>query len=169
MNRNSNMKRKSTLGSRVRRWALWTGGGVVLLALLIQFVPYGRQHNNPPVASEPNWDSPQTQALFMRACGDCHSNQTTWPWYSNVAPISWLVQNHVDEGRERFNVSDLAHSRSDEAAETVQRGTMPPGYYTVIHPSAKLSTAEQQALLAGLMATFGGEGRAADVVAENDD
>ena len=60
---------------------------VVALALLIQLVPYGRAHTNPPVVAEPNWDSPQTRELAVRACFDCHSNETTWPWYSNIAPI----------------------------------------------------------------------------------
>ncbi len=60
--------------------------------LLIQLVPYGRNHTNPPVIQEPAWDSPQTQELFTRACADCHSNTTVWPWYSNVAPCLAVVQ-----------------------------------------------------------------------------
>ena len=59
--------------------------------LIIQFVPYGRDHTNPPVIAEPAWDSPQTRALFFRACADCHSNETKWPWYSTIAPASWLI------------------------------------------------------------------------------
>ena len=67
--------------------------------LLMQFVPYGRNHSNPPVISEPHWDSPQTRELAVDACFDCHSNETNWPWYSNIAPVSWMVQRHTDEGR----------------------------------------------------------------------
>ncbi|MCJ7766385.1 MAG: heme-binding domain-containing protein, partial [Thiovulaceae bacterium] len=77
----------------------------VLALLLIQIVPYGREHANAPVVAEPQWDTPETRALFFRACADCHSNETKWPWYSNVAPVSWMVQYDVNEGREKFNVS----------------------------------------------------------------
>ena len=59
--------------------------------LLIQLVPFGRDHTNPPVVQEPKWDSPATRELAKRACFDCHSNETVWPWYSNIAPVSWLV------------------------------------------------------------------------------
>ena len=62
--------------------------GVLCLGLVIQLLPYGRDHTNPPVVAEPLWDSPQTRALAKRACFDCHSNETIWPWYTNVAPVS---------------------------------------------------------------------------------
>ena len=55
-------------------------------------VPFGHSHTNPPVTKEPAWNSPDTRALVQRACFDCHSNQTTWPWYSHVAPVSWLCK-----------------------------------------------------------------------------
>jgi len=78
---------------------------LVGVAIAIQAVPYGRHHGNPPVLAEPSWDSPQTRVLTARACFDCHSNATVWPWYSNIAPISWLVQHDVDEGRRAVNFS----------------------------------------------------------------
>ena len=68
----------------------------------IQFVPYGKEHKNPEVLSVPQWDSPETKEFFNRACADCHSNETKWPWYSNIAPISWLVTHDVNKGREHF-------------------------------------------------------------------
>src|SRR5690349_11025724 len=79
-------------------WRFLKGVGLGLLAitglfLLIQAVPYGRAHTNPPVVSEPHWDSPRTRELAKRACFDCHSNETRWPWYSHVAPMSWVLQN----------------------------------------------------------------------------
>ena len=134
--------------------------GLILLGLVIQLIPYGRAHTNPPVTAEPQWDSPQTRTLFMRACGDCHSNETTWPWYSNIAPASWLVQYDVDEGRAAFNVSEWGRgeNEADEAAEKVQKGEMPPWQYLILHPEARLSAAEKQALIQGLIATFGGQG-----------
>ena len=120
--------------------------------LLIQLVPYGRSHQNPPVVQEPTWDSPQTRTLAQRACFDCHSNETTWPWYSNVAPISWLIQHDVDEGRRRLNFSVWTGSGRGlrEVGEVITRGSMPPFYYSLIHPNAGLSSAEKQQLIQGL-------------------
>jgi mono/diheme cytochrome c family protein len=66
----------------------WTAIGLVVLLVLIQAVPYGRDHTNPPVLAAPSWDSARTEQLFAEACGDCHSNLTQWPWYTNVAPAS---------------------------------------------------------------------------------
>lgn len=128
--------------------------------LLIQLVPYGRDHTNPPVIQEPTWDSPQTRALFMRACADCHSNTTVWPWYSNVAPVSWLVYRDTMEGRQKFNVSEWNRPQEGEdAAEAVISGEMPPLIYLPTHPEARLSAAEKEQLIRGLQATFGGEQR----------
>ena len=133
---------------------------VVLLGVAIQFIPYGRNHANPPVVQEPQWDTPKTRALFMRACADCHSNETKWPWYSNIAPVSWLVQHDVDEGREHFNVSNWLHqkkNKGDEAAEEVREGDMPPLVYLPAHPEARLSKIEKKELITGLVNTFGEE------------
>jgi len=132
----------------------------VLLAgfLLLQLVPYGRDHTNPPVVAEPAWDSPRTRALAVRACFDCHSNETRWPWYSWVAPVSWAVQRHVDEGRAKLNWSEWGPRREGEdAAETVEKGSMPPSWYPFLHLDARLSEVERRQLIDGLLATFGGE------------
>jgi mono/diheme cytochrome c family protein len=132
-------------------------GVSAVVVMGLQLVPYGRDHANPPVLTEPAWDSAHTHELFTRACADCHSNATVWPWYSNIAPVSWLVQRDVDEGREKFNVS-TGRGEADEAAEKVADGEMPLKIYTLIHPEAKLSMAETRELIQGLQATFGGEG-----------
>uniref|UniRef100_UPI0035646806 heme-binding domain-containing protein n=1 Tax=Sulfurovum sp. TaxID=1969726 RepID=UPI0035646806 len=58
-------------------------GIVIIVVISIQFIPYGKNHSNPSVVAEPMWDSPKTKELFVRACADCHSNETKWPWYSN--------------------------------------------------------------------------------------
>jgi hypothetical protein len=137
-------------------------GGIVLVGLVaviaIQFVPV--QRTNPPVVSEPNWDSPQTRALMERACFDCHSNQTRWPAYAYVAPVSWLVAEHVNEGRATLNFSDWARSgnEGEEMIESIQRGEMPMKNYVLLHPEANLTATEQQQLIAGIIVTFGGEG-----------
>jgi heme-binding protein len=145
---------------RPRRWkralALFTVGLVVLFAL-IQAVPYGRSHSNPPVTQEPKWDSAQTRALAQRACFDCHSNLTKWRWYSNIAPVSWLVQRDVDGGRGTLNFSEWnkpMDSSAGDVADAIRSGSMPPWFYVLLHSSAKLSSAEKDALIRGLDATF---------------
>jgi hypothetical protein len=126
--------------------------------LTIQLVPYGRDHDNPPVVAEPSWDSAQTRELNIRACYDCHSNETVWPWYSNVAPVSWLVQRDVDEGREELNYSQWNGAQEgEESAATVREGSMPPRSYLLTHHDARLTDAELAALENGLAATFGDE------------
>lgn len=132
---------------------------LVLVAVVaaIQLLPFGREHTNPPVQTEPAWDSPQTRELAVRACFDCHSNATVWPWYSNLAPLSWLIQHDVAEGRSKLNFStwNVPQREAREAAKTVRSGEMPPMGYTILHPSAALSASEREALAAGLAATIG--------------
>jgi hypothetical protein len=131
---------------------------LVAAFLAIQIVPYGRDHTNPPVKAEPAWTSPQVRALAKTACFDCHSNETAWPWYTNIAPISWRVQRHVDEGRERLDFSTWGSGdqETDSIVETIQRGSMPPFDYLLLHPEARLSDADRATLVAGFRAMFGG-------------
>jgi hypothetical protein len=132
---------------------------LVVVFAAIQLVPYGRNHTNPAVVQEPNWDSAQTRSLAVTACYDCHSNETVWPWYSNIAPVSWLVQHDVEEARQNVNFSDINGHRieGDELQEVIQRGEMPPAQYTIIHKNAILTTEEQQLLMSGFFNTFGGD------------
>ena len=74
-------------------------GVILVLAVLAQLIPLPLRGHNPAVVAEPKWDSPQTRELAKRACFDCHSNETVWPWYSYVAPVSWLLYRDVTEGR----------------------------------------------------------------------
>ena len=135
---------------RVLKW-------VLAAAVLIQFIPYGHDHTNPPATKEPAWDSPATRELMRRACFDCHSNQTGWRWYSYVAPSSWLVGNDVNGGRRHLNFSewDRPQRHADDIGGMVKSGDMPPWFYLPLHPSAKLSDAEKQALIDGATKTFG--------------
>jgi hypothetical protein len=129
-------------------------GIIVVLAVVLQLIPYGRDHANPPVVSEPKWDSPETRTLAKRACFDCHSYETVWPWYSNIAPVSWLVYRDVIEARQKINFSDWNRPQGqtlDELPEEVGEGGMPPASYLQMHPNARLSALERQQLLAGLM------------------
>ena len=123
----------------------------------IQVIPYGRDHINPPVQKEPDWDSPRTRELFFRACKNCHSNETEWPWYSNIAPASWLVQYDVDHARAHLNVSEWGRKRNDgdKAADEVRDDEMPPVYYRPLHPEARFTAAEREDLISGLERTFG--------------
>jgi len=127
--------------------------------VLIQFVPYGRAHDNPPVTQPVEWDSPRTEQLFDDACADCHSNQTEWPWYSNIAPQSWLVQRDVDAGREELNLSELDREQDEikDLIEVIADDEMPPLRYTFLHPEARLGEAEKRALIDGIARIFGGE------------
>ncbi len=131
---------------------------LLILFIGIQFIPYGKDHQNPNVISEPNWDSNRTKELFDRVCLDCHSHETNWPWYSKIAPVSWLNQHDVDEGREHFNVSAWGvqkRNEGDEAAEEVIEGEMPPWFYFIPRPGSKLTETEKEELVKGLTATFG--------------
>lgn len=130
---------------------------LIVIVVLIQFIPYGKEHNNPKVVNEVKWDSIQTKELFNKACADCHSNNTVWPWYSNIAPISWLVQHDVDEGREHFNVSMWNAQKKNEgedASEELEDGEMPMAIYTLLHKKARLSKEQKEKLIDGLEKTF---------------
>ena len=142
---------------RARR--LLVRGLIVLAALLVlaQLLPFGRVEN-PPVRAEPAWDTPRTRELAVRACFDCHSNQSQRRWY-HVAPASWLVAHDVAEAREHMNFSewDLPQDDAEEAPEEVREKEMPLKVYLVMHPEARLSDAEREELARGLAATVGGE------------
>ena len=133
----------------------WIAFALVASLVVIQLVPYGRDHTNPPGGRQIAWDSPRTHELITDACMDCHSNLTKWPWYSNVAPISWLVQSHVDDGRDELNLS-TGEPEVEKMVEVIRDGSMPPWTYKLTHPGARLSEQEKQELIRGLEATFGG-------------
>jgi hypothetical protein len=144
-----------------RSRAALIGIGVPLLALFaIQLVPYGRDHAPPPAGVRVAWDAPRTEELARRACFDCHSNETRWPWYASIAPISWRIQTDVNLARRKldftaFDAGDAGMAEAaGEAAETVTRGDMPPQDYVLMHPEAQLRGVDKQALVAGLEATF---------------
>jgi len=148
------------MAERLKALKLWQkviGGGIVvvlLILLIIQLIPLDR--TNPKVVTQMNWDSPKTEELARAACFDCHSNETTWPWYSKVAPIKLLVWNDVRGGRERLNFSEWNSGgrETDEIAEVINEGEMPPWFYVIMHPKAKLSDSEKQALADGLVKTI---------------
>jgi hypothetical protein len=141
------------------RFLLVLSASILVMLPVIQAVPYGRSHSNPPITGEPQWSSPRTRELMVRACFGCHSNEVEYPSYASVAPISWVVEAHVAEGREKVNYSEFDRRQrgADETIEVIEEGSMPPSYYTRFgrHPEAKLTSAELQELLVGLRATPG--------------
>ena len=127
---------------------------LVGLLILIQLIPVDR--TNPPVTQEVTWNSPETRAMAQRACFDCHSNETTWPWYSYIAPISWRVADHVEHGRQHLNFSawDRPNEEAEKVIEVVKEGEMPLSDYLLMHPEAKLNADEMRTLIEGLQATL---------------
>ncbi len=129
---------------------------VIGLFILIQLIPVWLLQTNPSPQATPKWDSPRTYRLMQSSCLDCHSNSTVWPWYSRVAPVSWLVTLDVVQGRQALNLSNWGtgtHSAetASEAVEAIQSGNMPPSQYTFIHRDAALSAQEKQQLIDGLL------------------
>ena len=142
----------------MKKWPWWIKTLVILVVLfgLIQLIPFGKDHQNPPVGAVATFDSPATQTLVANTCYDCHSDQTKWPWYSNIAPVSWLIQRDVNEGRQNMNFNQWSSNSlvSQElfgaAAQAVSEGKMPPFYYVWLHPTANLSTTARNQLVLGL-------------------
>jgi hypothetical protein len=126
---------------------------IVVILVGIQFVPVER--TNPPVTHQVKWDNPKTYDYAKRACYDCHSNETVWPWYSKVAPVSWLVAHDVEEGRRHLNFSTGKLDDAHESAEEVSEGKMPLDKYVFLHSEAAFSEQEKQEFIEGLKRTFG--------------
>ncbi|MEO7272214.1 MAG: heme-binding domain-containing protein [Vicinamibacterales bacterium] len=141
--------------NRLIRYAVLAGLGVLVA---MQFIRPAR--TNP--ATEPSRTLGATmsvpasvQAVLDRSCRDCHSNDTRWPWYSNLAPMSWMVIDHVNSGRRHFNYSEWATYTPDtsrkvlhDICEETRQGSMPVGSYTLVHREARLSEADIQTLCA---------------------
>lgn len=139
---------------RARLWRRLRPVVVVLVVtfVAIQFVPYGWSHPNPPVGLDAPWPDAESRRLARVACYDCHSNETRWPLYSYVAPMSWMVRRDVEEGRDELNFSewDDDADEADDAIETIIDGEMPPRQYTLVHRDAALSDADRATLIEAL-------------------
>ncbi len=134
--------------SRLLRLA---GPILALILIGIQFVPVHRV--NPPIQSELTAPA-EIAPILRRACYDCHSNETRWPWYSHVAPISWFVIGHVNEGRGDLNFSEwpvfdfeLQQLAMEDIEKQISEGKMPLQGYTLVHRDAKLTREDRDALL----------------------
>lgn len=138
----------------MRRWTVRIVVALVLVLLVAQVIPVAPR-TNPPVDPTKTMAAHlpvpgDVSAVFQRACQDCHSNQTRWPWYSQVAPISWLLVRHVSEGRRELNMSEWGQyeghrkgRRLKEICEQVRKGKMPIASYLILHQDAKLSEQER--------------------------
>lgn len=113
------------------------------------------KQDNPQIINEPAWDSQETKQNFMRACGDCHSNETKWPWYSNIPPFSFLIFYDVVKGRDEFNVSEYHHGDGKKSAHEFDEGKMPLWIYTIMHNEANINTEDREKFIYGLEQTFG--------------
>jgi hypothetical protein len=124
--------------------------GLVVVLAAAQLVTPAR--TNPPVQIEV--PAPvEVKAVLERSCYDCHSNKTVWPWYSRIAPVSWLVAHDVKEGREYVNYTSWNELSPEEQAEMiheswehVEEGDMPPRGYLLLHARASLSDADRDVL-----------------------
>jgi hypothetical protein len=134
----------------------WLAIALAVVLLGLQFVRPAK--TNPPVDESQTIQAhtkmtPQVAAIFDRSCRDCHSNKTVWPWYSNVAPVSWFVIGHVNDGREKMNLSEWGRfdQRKQEKkllqiCDEVTDGAMPLSVYTPLHPGSKLTPADVKTL-----------------------
>jgi hypothetical protein len=132
----------------------WLLVALVAVFALLQFANPAR--TNPPVVHDlmaTNAPPPQVAAILHAACYDCHSHETRWPWYSHVAPMSWLIASDVNEGRTNLNLSDWpaddpkrAAKKLEDMSEKIGYGEMPPRKYTMIHVDARLTESQRKDL-----------------------
>jgi hypothetical protein len=140
----------------MNKWKFLAWGLVVLAAVGMQFVQPARTNprTHPANSFEAEVQPPQeVAAILNRACRDCHSNQTTWPWYSRVSPVSWLLVRDVRQGRAHINFSDwrgltaqATNSRMIDVCSETKQGEMPPWYYVPLHRQAKLTPRDVETL-----------------------
>ena len=135
----------------MRKWSTWLGLLLLAVFVAIQFVPI-RVTSNPPVTGDVP-APPAAKAILRRACYDCHSNETRWPWYSRIAPVSWLMVRDVREGRNELNFSNWDQystrqrvKKLKESWEAVAEREMPPWFYLPVHRDAQLTTEDRSVL-----------------------
>jgi len=164
--RSRSRKRPPPAKTRARRKrsglkiAVWTIVGLIAVFVLIQFVPYGRNHTNAPATNPFQWSSPTAEAVARKSCYDCHSNETKWWWAVKIAPFSWLAQHDIAGAQARFNFSDWSGAMTTEQLRRAINDSMPPLQFTLLHPNAKLGDAEKQTLVRGFQASLANNGGA---------
>ncbi|HKG21123.1 MAG TPA: heme-binding domain-containing protein [Blastocatellia bacterium] len=138
---------------RVLKWTALVTAALFMLAQFVRPARVNPASDGATVLAARSRMTPEVEGILRRACLDCHSNQTRWPWYSNVAPASWFVIDHVNHGRRHLNFSTWTEQdRSEriglleEINKTVRFGSMPLDSYTLLHPEARLSEQERAAI-----------------------
>jgi hypothetical protein len=147
----------NTLLAFLQRFRIQILIAAVAVGMAMQFVRFivpNFEIRNPAARQDIPWDSAETQRLWQESCGDCHSNQTEWPFYSYIAPLGWMVAYDVHEGRDELNIDQQRRVELDEMIEVIREGEMPPGQYLILHPDADLNENEKAALIGGLQLTF---------------
>lgn len=131
------------------------GRGLIAVALVLAGMQLVRPARTNPAVVAGNTLAAQVEVpaqidgIFNRACIDCHSNRTQWPWYTNLAPVSWLLTNHVNEGRLKMNLDNWDDAISfKDICQEVRTGGMPIRNYLILHPNARLSPQDVQAVCA---------------------
>ena len=127
--------------------------GVVVFAALQLVRPDLVFKPNPPIVRDAIWPSQEGKDLARRACFECHSNESTWPWYSYVAPVSWVLASHVSEGRSNLNFTDWQPGRVPPPAAleaVIRQKIMPLPEFLLMHPEARLTDQEKEALIVAL-------------------
>lgn len=135
---------------------------LIIIVIVIQLIPVDR--TNPPVDPAIALQAPpEVMSILKTSCYDCHSNETTWPWYSHVAPISWLVASDVHEARHHMNFSEWENipasrraGHTDEMVDEVMEGGMPLPIYLIMHSNAKLTDQQKQTLKTWVESQTGG-------------
>lgn len=122
--------------------------GIVILLVVIQF--FGPEKTNPPVKADLIADV-SVKTILKTSCYDCHSNETVYPWYSNIVPVSYFLMNHINEGREHLNFSDWENLDSTkkekllkEIWEEVEKNKMPLSSYLKLHSEAELDNTQKE-------------------------
>jgi hypothetical protein len=142
----------------------WVGFGLLAVLVILQFF----QTDKPNKETDPKMEllsivpaSAEVADLLERACQDCHSNKTKYPWYSYIAPVSFWVTHHIDDGKKHFNMSEFgtypakkAAHKLEEGFEVIENGEMPMDSYTWMHPEAKLTDAEKKVLINWFKASY---------------
>ncbi len=128
-----------------------------ILLLLLVGIQFFRPERNVAAVAGPHdiqtayAMSPELQGVFKRACNDCHTNNTEYPWYANIQPVAWWLNNHVKDGKRHLNLSEFMHyslakqyHKVEEIAHEVNDGGMPLSSYTLVHTNAKLTAEEKK-------------------------
>lgn len=132
--------------------------GLIVVLVLIQFIPYEKNTNNDQTFNiSTNYEVPENvQAIFKNACNDCHSNSTVYPWYSNIEPVGYWLNEHIEDGKRHLNFSEFTNlplavqnHKLEETIEMVEEGEMPLEDYTNfgLHPEANLSAEQREVII----------------------